>query len=454
MKNKPRLAVFVVLILLLFGILFQVYLTGLEKTAQYALAYRWQPWRHDLLEKIGLQDFENGELPRAIAGFLQARQKNSLSQAGQQTLAQAYFQTGQVGLALAEWQSLRDNGQQDPQMLLEMARLYHQQDDFAREAEIAQAGAELFPDFVEFHWRLGLLEMAQTPLAAIPFFERIQALDPGPGYPFSDLLQALERASLVDSAAYQLTIAGQALASLNEWPLARLAFERALVADPAYAPAWALLAETRQQLGLPEALPALELALQLDPRSASTNAYLGLYWQRQSDFVRAAQFFERASQLEADNPFWLMNLSDLALARGQVPLAHAYLLRAVAAAPENALAWRALALFCLQTEGCLLEEGLPAALKARRLASADWRSADTLGQVLMALGEDQSAHALLARAVELAPAEAAPLFHLGLLHLRAREFTLARQNLQTALALDPNGPLAATIRSVIERYLP
>jgi Flp pilus assembly protein TadD len=215
-----------------------------------------------------------------------------------------------------------------------------------------------------------------------------------------------------------------------------------------------LLAESRQQTGAPEALAALERALQLDPQSASNHAYLGLYWQRQSDFVRAGQSFQRAARLEPQNPIWLMNLGELAFLRGDVPTAHAYYLQATVVAPENDLAWRALALFCLQTEGCLRQDGLPAALKARSLAPEDWNSADVLGQVLMALGEDQSARALLTRAVELAPAEAAPRFHLGLIHLRGGDTFLARENLQAALALDPQGPLAETIRSVMERYLP
>lgn len=454
MKNKPSLAVLMPLILLLFAVLFQAHLVSLESSGQFQLAYRWQPWRGELLEKSAFQAAEKGDFNGAIDFFLQARQQNGLTLAGQQALAEAYLQTAQPDLALREWESLRANGLQDPEMLLRMARLYHQQADFVREAEVARAGIELAPALAEFHWRLGLLEMARSPLEAFPFFERIQAFDPQPDYPFTGLIQALDRASLADSPAYQLTVSAQALAALDEWTLARAALERAVEFDPEYAPAWALLAESRQQTGAPEALAALERAVQLDPQSASNHAYLGLYWQRQRDFVRAGQSFQRAARLEPQNPIWLMNLGELAFLRGDVPTAHTYYLQATLVAPANDLTWRALALFCLQTEGCLRQDGLPAALKARSLAPEDWSSADVLGQVFMALGEDQSARALLTRAVELAPAEAAPRFHLGLLHLRSGDTLLARENLQAALALDPDGPLAETIRSVMERYLP
>jgi tetratricopeptide (TPR) repeat protein len=454
MKKMPRHAVLIPLILLLLWTLFQSQNNFLEQNGRFLEAYRWQPWRVDLLEKAGLAAASGADYQAAIDLLLQARQRNALSLAGQQALAEAYLQTGQADLALNEFEQLVDGQAASPEVLLQMARLYHRRAEFHREAEIATLGASLAPDVAEFHWRFGLLKMAEAPLEAYPFLERVQALSPSPGYPARDLILVLDRASLVDSQSYRWTLSAQALASLGEWLLARQALERAVAFDPAYAPAWALLGEARQQTGVADSLPALEKALQLDPASASAYAYLGLYWQRQQDFIRAEQAFQRATALEPDNPYWLFNLGELALSRGQVPVAHAYFLQAVRVAPESALAWRALALFCLQTEGCLREDGLPAALKARNLAPDDWTSAETLGRVLMALGEEDSALALLARAVAMAPAESSPRFHLGLLYLRQGNPRLARQTLQEALALDPEGPLAETIRAVLARYLP
>jgi tetratricopeptide (TPR) repeat protein len=455
MKKKPRFAVFLPLIVLLFVVLFQAHLVGLERQSHFAQAYRWQPWRHDLLEKAGLFAVEQGNPTESMDFFLRARQHGSLATPGRLALAESYWQVGQTEDALREWEDLHaENLLQDPQILLRMARHYHQKADFTREADIARAGINLAPDLAEFHWRLGLLKMAESPLEAIPLFERIQAFDPQPDYPLSDLVRSLDRASLVDSPAYQLTIAAQSLAALDEWTLAHQALQRALADNPDYAPAWALLAEVRQQTGLPDALAALDRALALDPLDASAHAYLGLYWQRQNDFDRAAAAFWRAAELEPDNPFWFISLAEVSLSSGDLPSAYAYSLQATRVAPENALAWRTLAIFCLKTEGCLREDGLPAALKARSLALDDWRNADILGQVFMALGEDASARALLTRAIQLAPAEAAPRFHLGLLHLRRGESEPARQNLQDALNLDPDGLLAETIRRIMARYLP
>lgn len=454
MKNVPRFAVFTAFILLLFGLLFQTHLKQLETDGQYLQAHRWQPWRTDLLEKAATQALERSEPLTAIDLLLQVRQAGRLGNSGRRTLAQAYLQSGQTDLALSEWESLRASGEADAQSLLQMARIYHQRADFDLELQVSQQGATIDPSLAEFHWRLTLLAMTESPAESIPFLERLQALDPLPDYPLTSLRQALSLVLLQEEPAAQLTLSARTLASLSEWALALRAIEHAIQIDPAHAPAWALLAEARQQTGAPDALPALQRALQLDPNAASTHAYLGLYWQRQRDFANASQAFQRAAKLEPQNPIWLMNLSELALQTGDVPLAHAYSLQAVDLAPQNPLAWRALALFCLQTEGCLRQDGLPAALKARALAPEDWHNFEVLGRVHMALGESESAHSVLTQAVQMAPGEPSPRFYLGLLHLRAAEYSLARENLQTALDLDPQGPLSETIRSIMDRYLP
>lgn len=454
MNNKPRLAVILPLILLLFLTLYQSHTAMLEGGGQFLAAYRLNPWRHDLLEKTAFARLEAQDAGGAISLFEQAREKNSLTVAGQQALAEAYLQTGQPEAALREWQALYQGGLRDSQTLLQMARLYHQRRQFDREWEVSSVGLQSEPDLAEFHWRLALIKMAESPLEALPFLEQLQALDPGPGYRADELITALDRASLVDSPLYHLAASARILASIGEWDLAQSALERAVAADPDYALAWGLLGEIRQQTGRGDALAALERALWLEPASALNRVHLGLYWQRRGEYGKASPQFAEAARLEPHNPLWLVNLGQLSLLQGEVMQAHDYHLRATQAAPQDAFAWRSLALFCLQTESCLADETLRAAQTAYRLDMDDWQNADALGQVFVARGDSQSALTFLSRAVELAPAEAAPRYHLGLLHLRGGDTRLARQTLQEALALDPDGPLADTIRNVLTRYLP
>jgi TolB-like protein/Tfp pilus assembly protein PilF len=96
-------------------------------------------------------------------------------------------------------------------------------------------------------------------------------------------------ADRVDSAAYEAHLEGRSLLTRFTPDAVRRsidAFQRAIAADPAYAPAYASLAEAHQQLSvwtevppssaLPVALEAARHALRLDPELPEAHASLGL----------------------------------------------------------------------------------------------------------------------------------------------------------------------------------
>jgi TolB-like protein/Tfp pilus assembly protein PilF len=96
-------------------------------------------------------------------------------------------------------------------------------------------------------------------------------------------------ADRVDSAAYEAHLEGRSLLTRFTPDAVRRsidAFQRAIAADPAYAPAYASLAEAHQQLSvwtevppssaLPVALEAARHALRLDPELPDAHASLGL----------------------------------------------------------------------------------------------------------------------------------------------------------------------------------
>ena len=57
-------------------------------------------------------------------------------------------------------------------------------------------------------------------------------------------------------------------------------------------------------------------------------------------------------------------------------------------------------------------------------------------------------------AAAAAPEAASPAFHLALLYLQIDKPDLAKQYLQSAQALDPDGPIGAQAARVLERYFP
>lgn len=118
-------------------------------------------------------------------------------------------------------------------------------------------------------------------------------------------------ADRVVSAAYEAHLEGRSLLNRFRPDAVRRsisAFQRALMADPAYAPAYASLAEAHQQLSvwtevppsraLPSALEAVQHALRLDPDLPEAHASLGLIhatylW----NWAEAERSFRRALEL-------------------------------------------------------------------------------------------------------------------------------------------------------------
>lgn len=118
-------------------------------------------------------------------------------------------------------------------------------------------------------------------------------------------------ADRVVSAAYEAHLEGRSLLNRFTPDAVRrsiLAFQRAIAADPAYAPAYASLAEAHQQLSvwtevppssaLPPALEAVRHALRLDPDLPDAHASLGLInatylW----NWAEAERSFRRALEL-------------------------------------------------------------------------------------------------------------------------------------------------------------
>jgi tetratricopeptide (TPR) repeat protein len=279
------------------------------------------------------------------------------------------------------------------------------------------------------------------------------ALDPALDETVQSLRLELNRAFLEEDRAYQFTVSGRALASLGEWDLAAEAFRRAVEADAEYAEAWAWLGEARQQTGQ-DGRPQLARALLLNPQSASVHALDGLYWLRQGDPDRALSAYEKAAALEPENAAWQTALGDAATASGDMLAASEHYRRAVALAPEDPAAWRALALFCLENSTDVENTGLAAARHLLELAPGDWLTFDIAGRVATILVAYVEAETHLLKAIELAPQEPAPHFHLALAYLESGQAALAYDKLQDTLSLDPDGPYGWQAQRLLEQYFP
>jgi len=449
MKKQSLRAIFWVILLLL-AALFALQGRQLQQAGKYEQAAFWLPWRADLLEKAGLQAFENGDFSRAIRLLEEVRARQALSPSGALTLGDAHWQNGERRAALQVWETFSRSGPASAELFFRLERGYQAEGQENLIGQVLARGAVLFPEEEEIHWRYALWLMTETPSLARAAAETARSLNPQPGSRYEIVFGALNASAQSDDPAYGLVVCGRALAALEEWPLAERAFVHAAQSNPNYAEAWAWLGEARQHTNSPLALPALQRALTLAPQSAAAWAFLGMYHQRRQENILAAQAFAEAARLEPQNPTWQMGLGEAYQHAGDLTLAYEAYLLATRIAPQQAETWHSLAVFCLAAEAYLPVSGLPAALQAERLRPDDWRNADTLGRVLLALKNVESARRMFEKAAALAPQQAAPLFHLGVLYLESGQPQQAYPYLLQAQSLDPQGEIGRAAGRLLE----
>ena len=128
--------------------------------------------------------------------------------------------------------------------------------------------------------------------------------------------------------------------------------------------------------------------------------------------------------------------------------------RATELSPNEPTVWRALADFSLRNSVDIAGVGLPAARRLVELSNNDWQSDDIAGQILLENGDPVGAEAILKKAMELDPTQAAPSLHLGLLYLQTGDRAAAYSYLNQAKAFDPNGPYGWQANRLLEQYFP
>jgi tetratricopeptide (TPR) repeat protein len=150
-----------------------------------------------------------------------------------------------------------------------------------------------------------------------------------------------------DPEAYQLFLEGQYLKrqisndSLNR---AVEAFRKAVEVDPAYAPAWAELADTYIWGGFSDSLSyakrtvlaeeAIEKAIATDPDYAFAYYVRGIYWIfGKNEFDKGIEDFEHAFELDPDDAFLVAAIGKGAVLTGDYDLAISQYLDALAMEP-------------------------------------------------------------------------------------------------------------------------
>lgn len=415
----------------------------------YASAAARLFWIPSLWEKAGDLALQDGDPDLAIAFFSKAVEHQALSKSGWLQLGTAHQRRGELTLAMDAWKQALPLAQASSNL----AAAERELGNLEAAIEYWRATLAVEPGNASAHYSLGLLLTASAPGEALPELLQAVEIDPGLDSAVQRLRTGLNSALLSDDRAYQFLVSGRALAALGEWDLAEQAFQNAIEVNKDYAEAWAWLAEALQQQGM-DGTREIHRALTLGSRSAMVQGMYGMYLQRKGQPEAAIAAFQKATQLEPADPGWQMALGSATEQAGDLVAAYGYYASAVLLAPGDPSTWRALVTFCVSNQVDLEDTGLPAALKLIRLAPDDWRSHDLAGQAEFLLEDYPAAEVHLKKAYSLAPTEAAPALHLGLVYMQTGDRALALSYLTLAQTLAPDSAFGLQAGRLLERYFP
>ena len=402
----------------------------IEVAEHYKAAAQRLVWRNDLYELAGHAYYHAKEYGSADAMYQIANDKNALSAKGWVAWGDVNYLNNDEVRAIEIWEQALEQKTISDDLYSRLAQIYQGRSDYTKAAEYLQKYVASHSDDAATHYRLGLLLTLSDPSTASTELITASQLDPQFDPAAQTLRAALNVASLNDSPSERLVIIGRGLGLVNEWDLARAAFESAVDADEKNAEAWAWLGEANQHTGR-EGSDELNRALDLNPNSSTVRGLRGLYFQRVSNHRAALTEFQAAASLEPENPARFVSLGDAYAFTGDLILALESFQYAVTLAPNDSTYWRALAVFCARNNVYVKEAGVPAAQQAVVLAD-DSENLDVLGWLLLLDGRYIEAEQTLSRALERDSQNASAHFHLGMLYLQTGDRLRAFEHLSLA----------------------
>jgi tetratricopeptide (TPR) repeat protein len=299
--------------------------------------------------------------------------------------------------------------------------------EIAAGAELMAASLELQPDRPQVLLNLGraLLNLGR-PQEALSCFDRAVTVDGA------------------SSAAFRMR--GAALAALGRTQDALANLGQAVRLAPADPNALVDLGVALDSSGrAPDALACFERAIEIDPTQAPAHHNIGLLAARMGDFARALASFDQALALQPRNAALHVNRGTSLKELGRLPEALASFSQALSIeASYEGLRNRAIVNSLLERYGDSLRDY--EALVARY--GAKDRDLRGRGVVLLALGLNAQALALLERAAVLFPGEPDSHTQLGVALLRMDHYAAAVASFDRSLALKRDVPEVLNNRGV------
>lgn len=392
---------------------------------------RYTPWDGEAWQRLGRLYLDLGRFDESVIAFDKAATFHELSNEGQVWYADALFRSGRENEAREYLRGYSLSAEVDPFVFLQAAILQRKISDVSGALVTLLKALEVEPGNGELNYQTGLLLSVSDPDQGLPFLKNAATFSPSRAVNSKTLLDLICKTSVDDSKSLRFIAIGQELATIQEWDVAQMAFEKAVTLDATNAEAWALLAEARQQNG-EEGRDFITQALKLDPGVELVNGLSGLYYRRQGNFELALDYLQKAASLNPAAYVWEIEIANTYDTMGNLSSALEHHQNATRIAPNDWQPWRALAEFCLTRNLELEDLGVPAARKALELYDNSPALMDLLGTVLMTTGDLNEALTYFQLADQIDPNQTPILIHIGQLYLLKDDLKLAGEYLRLA----------------------
>jgi tetratricopeptide (TPR) repeat protein len=331
--------------------------------------------------------------------------------------------------------------------------VFHLQKNWEGERRAVEQQIPLDVGSASAHYRLGVLLTLLEPDLALPELMLAASLDKQFDSAVQTLRAALNLSATQPDSSEQMVTIGRALGLIEEWELARAAFQNAVDLDSKNPTAWAWLGEAKQHVG-EDARADLDHALSLDPKSPIVRGLRAVYWDRQQDYQQALAEYLLAAGYDPQNPVWQASIGDAYTKTGDLVAALAAYQRATELEPNEPTYWRLLAFFCADNGVSIEDIGLPAAQKAVDLAPNDPLALDTLGYTYYSTGRYANAERILTDVAARFPEQYPAYIHLAMNYLAQGNGDAAYRALIYVRDADPGGADGELAARLLGKYFP
>jgi tetratricopeptide (TPR) repeat protein len=412
-------------------------------------------WRGDLWDQAGQDYLAAGYFEAAQDCLLVALDLNELSDLGRMALGDVYHHLGEDQQAVKYWEDLLQSEELTADIHLRLLHFYVNNENLTSAVNFYDSWTPWGIDSAKDIFHLGLLLAVDLSDQSIDVLSKAADLNSELKPSLRIMESGIYGSNLEDPLAYRLLLVGRSLTSLGEWDLAVTAFEKSTQAAPQYAEAWAFLSMAQEQVGV-DGLPALENAVALKPDSILIQAMQSIYWTNHGNLKMALVSLYQIAEQEPENSIWQVEIGNSLANLGDLVSSLTYFQKAVELEPDNPVYWRDLAAFSLKYNVQIEDIGLPAARQAVILDSSNADGLDLLAQFFINEGDLYSAQRMLLKAVDVDPQNSYAHYHLGMVYLELGEGDLAYQAFQAAmnLAKDQDPILVDQIQRVLDQYFP